>query len=96
VFNKRDDVWRFMRSIGQAVEGRVWHEEDKKHVKLLLAVMKEATGGCFVCRVLVSSRPACVGLFRRSAYEVGWRLIFVTLFDFYSNIVPPRLAEGVA
>lgn len=44
VFDKREDVWRFMRSIGQAAEGRVWHEEDKLKVKLLLSTIRKTTG----------------------------------------------------
>ncbi|GAQ86944.1 Protein kinase-like superfamily protein [Klebsormidium nitens] len=44
VFDKREDVWRFMRSIGQAAEGRVWHEEDKPKVKLLLSTIRKTTG----------------------------------------------------
>jgi hypothetical protein len=44
VFRERGDVWRFMRSIGQAIEGRVFRKTDAMKVKLLLRVISKTTG----------------------------------------------------
>lgn len=44
VFRERGDVWRFMRSIGQATEGRVWRKGDALKVKLLLKLIAKTTG----------------------------------------------------
>ncbi|GAQ86945.1 Protein kinase-like superfamily protein [Klebsormidium nitens] len=44
VFREKGDVWRFMRSIGQACEGRVWRKQDALKVKLLLRLISKTTG----------------------------------------------------
>ncbi len=44
VFHGRGDVWRFSRSIGQALESRTWPLRDKVKVERLLKFVGTVTG----------------------------------------------------
>ncbi|GAQ87247.1 Protein kinase-like superfamily protein [Klebsormidium nitens] len=55
-FVNRDDVWRFVRSVSQYLGVRVWHEEDKLKVQLLLSIIKEITGNIHRAHFAMSNK----------------------------------------
>lgn len=38
-------MWRFMLSLGRALEGRVWDQKDERKVRLLMDAIQHTTGG---------------------------------------------------
>ncbi|GAQ89324.1 Protein kinase-like superfamily protein [Klebsormidium nitens] len=65
VFHGRSDVWRFMLSLGRALEGRVWEQKDERKVRLLMETIHYTTG--YSHNVYFASAPGQhkQGLFRR-------------------------------
>jgi hypothetical protein len=44
IFNERGDVWRFVRSVAQALEGRTWPRDSRPKVKLVQALIRKTCG----------------------------------------------------
>ncbi|GAQ86947.1 Protein kinase-like superfamily protein [Klebsormidium nitens] len=44
IFNERGDVWRFVRSVAQALEGRTWPRASRPKVKLIQALVRKTCG----------------------------------------------------